>query len=166
MARKQRSPGSATDPRWPDLPIGWRSEPFQFGPLLRAARLGLARQSSGFLRRLEQQRDVRASISRTRHRHYGPKCPLKLWFGRAVPRSQGNQLNVHRIRCNAAIDLAGQQARRDKNGSSRFVEAWGCSADGWSKGLVKSLSMQRAEIPKLSTRISEPKIGPAAIGTV
>src|SRR6516162_1436048 len=84
MASKQRSPESATGPRWPDLPIGWRSEPFQFGPLLRVARLGLARQSSGFLRRLEQQRDVRASMSRTRHRHYGSQSPLKLLFGRAL----------------------------------------------------------------------------------
>src|SRR5215469_7339852 len=83
MASKQRSPESATGPRWPDLPIGWRSEPFQFGPLLRVARLGLARQSSGFLRRLEQQRDVRASISRTGIRTTVPQMPAQtfVWAG-------------------------------------------------------------------------------------
>src|SRR5215469_5377149 len=84
MASKQRSPESATGPRWPDLPIGWRSEPFQFGPLLRVARLGLARQSSGFLRRLEQQRDVRASISRTGIRTTVPQMPAPTLFGRAL----------------------------------------------------------------------------------
>jgi hypothetical protein len=54
------------------------------GPLLRAPRLGLARQSTGCLRRLEQQRNLRASVSRARIPTTIPNCPLGLPFERAV----------------------------------------------------------------------------------